>query len=419
MTKPGYKPTELGEIPLEWEIKRLEEIASLNMGQSPESRDVNGDGVGLPFLQGNADFGEWNPVPRFWCTYPKKLVEKDDVLISVRAPVGAVNVADRDFCIGRGLAGIKFFAVNKLFGLYSVQNNVHQFNSVKQGSAFDAINKDDLANLKIPSPKSLLEQRRIAEVLSSVDDLMLSSRRVLEQLREVRRGVMQRLLTRGIPGRHTAFRETELGKIPLEWEVKKLKDVARKITDGSHQPVKATSDGDIPFLYISCIEDGEISWNKALKITRKTYEEISKGRKPKTGIILYTAVGSYGNAALVRENVDFSFQRHIAFIDPDNTIINSEFLVNWLNSSISKAIADKVAMGNAQKTVTLFHLGQFTFAMPSLEEQERIVTIISSFDQRIVSERARLEALEGLKAGLMQHLLTGKLRVPVVKEVVT
>ena len=88
------------------EYKRLDELCHLNMGQSPDSNSYNDNGEGLPFYQGNADFGVIHPEVRVWCNAPTKIVDEGSLLISVRAPIGALNIANERCCIGRGLAGI-------------------------------------------------------------------------------------------------------------------------------------------------------------------------------------------------------------------------------------------------------------------------------------------------------------------------
>ena len=84
----------------------LRDVCEINMGQSPDSSSYNKEGRGIPFFQGNADFGERNPVTRVWCDAPSKIANANDILISVRAPIGAVNYAAETCCIGRGLAAI-------------------------------------------------------------------------------------------------------------------------------------------------------------------------------------------------------------------------------------------------------------------------------------------------------------------------
>ena len=87
--------------------KKLGEVAAIIMGQSPVFSTYNQSGIGLPFYQGKKDYGEINPTPRVWCSAPVKIVESGDILISVRAPVGSLNIANEKSCIGRGLAGIR------------------------------------------------------------------------------------------------------------------------------------------------------------------------------------------------------------------------------------------------------------------------------------------------------------------------
>jgi len=96
----------LGEIPSHWRSFKGKYIANFNMGESPDSSNVNQDGEGLPFIQGNAEFGDIYPTERNYCTEPTKICMKGDVLVSVRAPVGALNIANKKFVIGRGLAAI-------------------------------------------------------------------------------------------------------------------------------------------------------------------------------------------------------------------------------------------------------------------------------------------------------------------------
>src|SRR5687768_8359986 len=99
-------------LPEDWTRSTVTKAAAVIMGQSPDSRYVNQEEVGVPFLQGNAEFTDKNPIPSHWVTKPTKLSEKGDILISVRAPVGEINIADQEYCIGRGLAAIRFRAID-------------------------------------------------------------------------------------------------------------------------------------------------------------------------------------------------------------------------------------------------------------------------------------------------------------------
>ncbi len=161
------------------------------------------------------------------------------------------------------------------------------------------------------------------------------------------------------------------------------------------------------------MREDEILWNQAAYVSSRDYLEISKGRQPKNGIILYTAVDSYGYASLVRNDKPFSFQRHIAFISPDREKIDPEFLINWLNSSTSREYADSVAVGNAQKTVTLGALSKFPVPIPCDVEQQLIAMRLNAVKGKLDHLKIDTSKFQKIKSGLMHDLLTGKVPVTV------
>ncbi|MEM3873009.1 MAG: restriction endonuclease subunit S, partial [Nitrososphaeria archaeon] len=221
----NFKDTLIGKIPKEWEIVRLKEIAEVIMGQSPPSSTYNKEGVGLPFLQGKMEFGEIFPKPLVWCSEPIKVAEMNDILISVRAPVGDVNLAPYRLCIGRGLAAIRFNSerANYRFYFYYLQKIKKFLENLGKGSTFKAITKEDLEDLKIVHAH-LSEQHNIAEVLSVVDSAIELVDKIIWKTERLKKALMQTLLTRGIG--HKEFKETEIGKIPKAWQIVKLGEIA-------------------------------------------------------------------------------------------------------------------------------------------------------------------------------------------------
>ena len=166
-------------------MARLEEICAINMGQSPDSSTYNEDGNGLPFFQGNADFGEIYPAVRMWCSEPTKIAREKDILISVRAPIGALNIANCECCIGRGLAAL---TVNEdicaqEYLWHALSGKVDELNSKGTGSTFKAINKKTLSETEIPLPP-IDEQRKIAAILDKVSDLIAKRQQQLDKLDE-------------------------------------------------------------------------------------------------------------------------------------------------------------------------------------------------------------------------------------------
>lgn len=161
----------------------LKDVCCINMGQSPDSKSYNEAKEGIPFFQGNADFGERYPITRVWCNAPTKIAEKDDILISVRAPIGALNYAKETCCIGRGLAAITpnktKVSTEFIFWLLKGKNN--ELNSLGTGSTFKAISKKVLEETKVPDI-SLEKQTAYSNILEKLYSIITHRRTQLEKL---------------------------------------------------------------------------------------------------------------------------------------------------------------------------------------------------------------------------------------------
>lgn len=193
-----FQETKIGKIPKTWEIVSLgnENVATLIMGQSPPSSTYNKKGIGLPFLQGKAEFGEIYPSPDIYCSEPIKIAEKNDVLLSVRAPVGEVNIAPFKCCIGRGLSSIrtKNGRLHYRFLFYYLKFTSKRFEALSMGSTFKAIRKREIENYKIPLPP-FVEQQKIAEILFTIDSKLELDKKRKVKLERIKRGLMDDLLT--------------------------------------------------------------------------------------------------------------------------------------------------------------------------------------------------------------------------------
>ena len=193
-----FKKSEVGEVPEDWEVVRLgdEGYFKIIMGQSPPSSTYNENKNGLPFLQGCAEFEEIYPKPQLYTSKPLKIAEDGDLLISVRAPVGEINITPFKLCIGRGLAAIRpnNEKVNKFFIFYYLKMIRSKLEQLGKGSTFKAITKNDLENLKIPLPP-LEEQKAIAEILSKIDKVIQLKKEKKEKLQKIKKYFMDNLLT--------------------------------------------------------------------------------------------------------------------------------------------------------------------------------------------------------------------------------
>jgi Restriction endonuclease S subunits len=194
--KVELKETEIGLIPKHWEVVRLGEVGEITMGQSPPGDTYNTQGIGMPFLQGKAEFGRVYPTPIKYTEKPLKIGKTGSVLISVRAPVGDVNIANMDYCIGRGLASISFrngYGYNEYL-FYCLQFLKPFLEKEGYGSTFKAINKEVLTKFQIPLPP-LEEQQKIAQILQSIDQRIEKEEKYKNALQNLFKSLLHNLMT--------------------------------------------------------------------------------------------------------------------------------------------------------------------------------------------------------------------------------
>ena len=158
----------LGPIPQGWEVKQLGEICDVLMGQSPKSDFYNETGEGLPFHQGVTDFGQRFPTDRVYCTVQKRIAERGDILFSVRAPVGRINVANKKIVIGRGLSAIRSKSDNQAFMLQQLKDRFQEEDTIGSGTIFNAITKTDLLGVQLlePTKPIITKFEQTAELIS-------------------------------------------------------------------------------------------------------------------------------------------------------------------------------------------------------------------------------------------------------------
>ena len=153
---------------MEFKKVKLYEIANINMGQSPRGDSYNSEKKGVPFLQGNRTFGIMYPTIDTWTTEPKKIGKKDSILMSVRAPVGDLNIADREICIGRGLCSIEMKNGNNQYLYYVLKNSINKIKMKSSGTVFDSINRKELENIDVIDFNEK-QQEKIIKILFNID----------------------------------------------------------------------------------------------------------------------------------------------------------------------------------------------------------------------------------------------------------
>ncbi len=292
------------------------------------------------------------------------------------------------------------------------------------GGTRSKLNQGELKRIEIQLPDES-EQTKIAQVLDTLDTAIRQTEAIIEKLKQVKQGLLHDLLTRGVdangelrPSYEQAphlYQKSLLGWIPKDWAVVPLSRICEKIGDGVHYAVERSTSG-VPFLFVSCIRNGEIIWGNSSFVSSKTYCEISKRNKPQRGMILFTVVGSYGHAAHVDDDIDFGFERNIAYVVPNAKLVYSNYLFNYLTTTLVSYQVEKLVIGNAQKVLTLASMNDIVVLLPSITEQSHIAQILALSANREKIESEELDKLNQMKAGLMDDLLTGRVRVtPLLK----
>jgi type I restriction enzyme S subunit len=411
-----FKDKKIGKIPKEWEVVRLgdKNIVDLIMGQSPPSSTYNDKGIGLPFLQGNAEFGDIYPTPIFSCSQPTKLSEKNDILLSVRAPVGDINITPYKLCIGRGLAAIrpKSDKLYYLFLFYYLKSGSRIFESFSMGSTFKAIRKEEVEKYQLPLPP-LPEQKKIAEILATSDEAIQKVDEAIDKTQRLKKGLMQQLLIKGIG--HKEFKESKIGRISREWEVGKLGENA-DFKNGLN--FKKEQKGKKGVLTVDVLnmygENIYLNFDNLYRID--TPLNNNSEYLLKKGDILFVRSSlkreGAGWVSLFNDwNEPTTFCGFIIRARLNNPNILPKFLVYFLRSdkARSKLIggSGQVAITNiTQETIRLLNI-----PLPSLPEQQKISEILSTVDKKLELLREKKETFERIKKGLMNDLLNGRKRV--------
>jgi type I restriction enzyme S subunit len=406
----NFKDSRIGKIPRDWDIRELgdESTADIIAGQSPSSSTYNKENRGLPFFQGKMEFGEMFPSPTTYCSEPIKVAKKDDVLLSIRAPVGDVNIAPFECCIGRGLAAIRPKAdrLDNLFLFHYLKFEGRRFEALSTGSTFKAIRRQEIERFLIPVP-SLVEQKGIVGVLGVVDSAILKVDEVIWKTERLKKGLMQQLLTRGIG--HKEYKDTPIGKTPKTWQIIRLGDVSEDFVGGGTPSTSNPEywNGDIAWMTSAHI-NGRLVTTGQKYITKKGLGNSATNLVPKNNLLVATRVG-IGKAAI--NKIDIAISQDLTGVIIIKNKAVPEFLYWILVNSGSRL--KSLAQGSTIKGILREELGRLQIPLPPVAEQHRIDEILSTIDSKLELERKEKARLERVKRGLMDLLLTGKIRVKV------
>lgn len=367
----------------------LKDIAEITMGQSPDSLSYNNVKRGLPFYQGNADFGELYPIAKTWCDAPKKTAKKNDILISVRAPIGAINYTSELCCIGRGLAAITVEDdIDRNYIYYFLKAKNSELINQGTGSTFKAIGRPVLEMLKVPA---ISEKQKIL-IIKSIDFLV-----DIIKLRKKELILLDEL----IKARFIEMFGT-LDDPADEFEKATLKKLCNKITDGKHGGCTSEEGTQRYFVGAREIYDDEVHYDTAPEINVEEFEKDYKRCNIEIGDFLIVNTGAtIGKSAIASdERTEHTLlQKSVALLKIKKDKLNPVFL-KWCYRVNTRMYM--VQSASAQPNLLLSKINGTVIYVPSIERQNQFADFVQQVDKSREEVKKSLEKTQQLYDSLMQ-----------------
>ncbi len=417
-----FKDTEIGKIPKDWELVELgnNKVSVLvKSGVTPSKKVKNYWNGNIPFVT-QADMTK---VQKFLFETSEKITElglksynlitvpENSVLLSMYGTIGKVVINKTSVAISQNIAAIipnkKY--VNESFLYYSIIKHSYQFKKMAKTITLKHLDIKIVKNMLLTIPP-LSEQEKIAEILSTVDSAIEKVDEEISKTEQLKKGLMQELLTKGIG--HKEFKDTPIGRIPKDWELYNLGDniISVSIKAGG-TPLKSNrkyyENGTIPFVKIEdMVNSGKYLIKTEEKITEEGLINSNAWIVPENSI-LFSMYASYGEVSINR--IPVATNQAILAIVPNKTKIVVDYLYYYLSSL--KFNLRRYIRSTTQANLNAQIVKSLSVKVPPLSEQEKIAEILSTIDNKLSILLKKKEYLEQLKNGLMNLLLTGKIRV--------
>jgi len=417
----------LKNLPSDWDKVPLEKLGTIYSGGTPSRL--------IPFLwDGSIAWvtpGELTKINSKWLTQTKeyiteaglsnsaaKLMPKGTILVTTRATIGSVAVATIPICTNQGFKSIvPNEYTDSIFYYYLLRFIAPEIVRLSSGSTFDEISRRDFANIVVPRPP-IKEQRRIAEILDTVDETIAQTEALIAKLKQIRAGLLQDLLTRGLDedgklrdaiAHPEQFKDSPLGQIPKDWEVCPIEEKLDKIIDYRGKTPKKSESG-IPLITAKNIREGFLDREHQEYISEHSYTNWMTRGIPNVGDILFTTEAPLGNVAFF-PNYKVALAQRIITLCPNLNELVPGYLLWLLLFSNSRRRLEQKSTGSTVLGIKQSVFRSLLFQFPPLKEQKIINKVIDTHNTRIRTEEAYLNKLKLQKQGLMHDLLTGKVRV--------
>ena len=419
----------IGEVPSHWEVLPLKFKSDIIMGQSPDGKDIVPFGKTL-FMQGNADFNNYYPTPNMYCDSCSKYSRINDILMSVRAPVGELNFSDKIYGIGRGLCSIKGVDVYQKYLWYYLQMTKDIYKYFETGSTFTAITISVIKNLKLIDP-SKEEQHKIAYYLDTkcgeVDKVISTQEKRIALLQELKQSIITHAVTKGLnPDVKMKDSGIEwIGEVPEHWVIMRVKDLLRLLTDydanGSFADIakNCNINNGNPYAWMVRATDLE---NNRIGIVdgnnycdKKTYEYLSKSSLSVNDILLAKR-GDIGKSYLVPFcNDPMTLAPNTYLLLTDKKKVNNKCLFYYFQSYVGAEILRLLNKSTTLGALYKDDVKSINVPIAPLLEQQEIASYLdkrcAQIDASICKAQKEIELLQEYKQSLITEVVTGKRKV--------
>ncbi|MCD6100223.1 MAG: restriction endonuclease subunit S [Candidatus Marinimicrobia bacterium] len=413
-----YKQTEIGRIPREWEVVRIKDIGKVFTGKTPStSKDIywNGD---IPFVTPEDMTGEkyvyrTNRYVSFeGANQSGKILPPNTVLVvCIGSTVGKVALTHKKSVTNQQINSVLCKEkVDHDYVYYAISYRSYMLKNYSGVAAVPIVKKSLFEEFKIPLPQKITEQQKIAEILSTVDEAIEKVDEAIAKTERLKKGLMQELLTKGIG--HKEFKDTEIGRIPKEWEVVRLESLISEIKNGFASG-KRDENGIVQIRMNNVTTDGQLILDSYLKVP---IPDNVDDWILKEGDFLFNNTNSYDlvGKSTIFKGAPFpcTFSNHFTRIRFKKELVLPELILYHFLLLWEKGYFKSVAIRHVgQAAVHNKYLLKLKLPLPPLSEQQKIAEILSTIDKRLELLKVKKERLERVKKGLMNDLLTGRRRV--------
>jgi len=404
-----------GSLPNDWKVSEISDIAEVVGGSTPSTSNDDYWGGGIPWatptditaLSGNTISETEDTITEEGLeSASTHLLPPNSVLMTSRATIGKCAINTVEMATNQGFKNLLPSAeIDPWYLYYRMLDTASFLNSLGSGSTFDEVSKTEVQSVDIPVPP-LSEQRKIATVLYTVDRAIEKTEEVITQVERLRKGAMQNLFSRGVRS-YDNFQETKYGTIPASWGVKPVREISDRIGSGGtpNTDYEEYYGGDIEWVKTDDLNSGLVDSAKTT-ITSQGLDESAAKLFPAGTVVFAMYGGALGQNG--RLGMEAAMNQACCGIVTDKSEMNSYLLHQQLIHRKKQLTA--LSAGTHQQNISQSMIEKFEVFVPPLDEQKEMVDILKSIESTIEANTNQNERLKRLKQGLMQDLLSGKVR---------